>query len=210
MSTPSAPFEPLHIRGDSITLETDGKVLVLPTGNPDILMDYNEYTLVGRTLPANGTYTIESDMQYLISPWIALYDPTKTEVDFFLFTYKPSKLQYVVSDVVINSAQFQTADEINFTTEDEYNFLVNVTDKYITQLILYQGNGLIYHGQITHPDLTRDTDSDLIPDVFGRHPYHFVTADGESFTTSDEAYFDFSLLFDGSLNKFLQSYGMVI
>lgn len=212
LKTPSAPFSPVPIRGESVTIETEGKTLVIPTGNHDILSNLNEYTLSrsGEVLEI-GTYTLtDAELQYMIKPWIALYDPAKTVLNFFLFTHKPKKLQYKISNVVINSAQFQTADGVNFVTADETNFLVNVTDKYITQLILFPGNGLIYYGQITHCDLTRDTDSDLIPDILGRHPYHFVTADGAAYTTADGAYFDFSLLFDGSVTKFLEAYGMVI
>jgi hypothetical protein len=212
LPTPSAPFSPVPLRGESVTIETEGKTLVIPTGNHDILSNLNEYTLSrsGEVLEI-GTYTLtDAELQYMIKPWIALYDPAKTVLNFFLFTHKPKKLQYKISNVVINSAQFQTADGVNFVTADETNFLVNVTDKYITQLILFPGNGLIYYGQITHCDLTRDTDSDLIPDILGRHPYHFVTADGAAYTTADGAYFDFSLLFDGSVTKFLEAYGMVI
>jgi hypothetical protein len=33
------------VHGESITIETEGKVLVLPSGNPDILTSHNEYTL---------------------------------------------------------------------------------------------------------------------------------------------------------------------
>ena len=212
LRTPSAPFKRIDPQGESITIETEGKTLVIPTGNHDILSNLNEYTLSrsGEVLEI-GTYTLtDAELQYMIKPWIALYDPAKTVLNFFLFTHKPKKLQYKNSNVVINSAQFQTADGVNFVTADETNFLVNVTDKYITQLILFPGNGLIYYGQITHCDLTRDTDSDLIPDILGRHPYHFVTADGAAYTTADGAYFDFSLLFDGSVTKFLEAYGMVI
>jgi predicted secreted protein len=43
--TPAAPFEPLHIKGESVTVNTEGKILVLPTGNADILPSFNEYTL---------------------------------------------------------------------------------------------------------------------------------------------------------------------
>jgi len=212
LKTPSAPFSPVPIRGESITVETEGKILVLPTGNPNILPNFNEYTLSrSDELPNVGTYTLTvTELQHLIKPWIALYDPEKTTVDFFLFTHKPKKLQYTVSDVVTGTGQFQTADEINIVTVDGNNFLVKVTDKYITQLILFPGNGFIYYGQITHCDLILDSDSDLIPDIFGRHPYHFVTADGVEYKTSDEKHFDILALFDGSVTKFLEAYDMVI
>jgi len=42
---PSSPFGRLDFQGDSITLDTEGKVLVLPTGDVDVLPLYNEYTL---------------------------------------------------------------------------------------------------------------------------------------------------------------------
>lgn len=45
LPTPSAPFSPVYVHGESITIETEGKVLVLPSGNPDILTSHNEYTL---------------------------------------------------------------------------------------------------------------------------------------------------------------------
>ncbi|NLD20854.1 MAG: hypothetical protein GX663_11565 [Clostridiales bacterium] len=209
---PSAPFSPVPLRGESVTIETEGKTLVIPTGNHDILSNLNEYTLSrsGEVLEI-GTYTLtDAELQYMIKPWIALYDPAKTVLNFFLFTHKPKKLQYKISNVVINSAQFQTADGVNFVTADETNFLVNVTDKYITQLILFPGNGLIYYGQITHCDLTRDTNSDSIPDCIGCGEKRFTTADGKYFTTPYLDYFEVGIPNDGSLYKFLQSYGMVI
>jgi hypothetical protein len=129
----------------------------------------------------SDTTSASTGLQNLSKPWIALYDPAKTEIDFYLFTYRPKNLE--------------------FKRDESGN---------IHELKLYPGNGQIYHGQITHCDLTRDTDSDLIPDILGRHPYHFVTADGAAYTTADGAYFDFSLLFDGSVTKFLEAYGMVI
>ena len=45
LPTPSAPFSPVYVHGESITIETEGKVLVLPSGNPNILPLFNEYTL---------------------------------------------------------------------------------------------------------------------------------------------------------------------
>jgi len=162
MKIPSAPFEPMHIRGDSITLDVSGKVLVLPTGHPYLLPSYNEYTLtVGRALPAAGTYTFTNDYETelgllnLNKNWIALHDSTGATVDFFLFTYKPTSLKYTVDAAGA-----------------------------ITQLVLYPGNGMVYHGQIHFSDLTKDTNSDFIPD-----------------------FLDTSVL--GSLTKFLQSYSTV-
>ena len=50
LKTPSAPFSPVFVTGESITIDTSGKVLVLPTGDPDILPSFNEYTLSSNRL----------------------------------------------------------------------------------------------------------------------------------------------------------------
>jgi hypothetical protein len=42
---PASPFERIEHHGESFTLDTSGKILVLPSGNPDILPSHNEYTL---------------------------------------------------------------------------------------------------------------------------------------------------------------------
>ncbi len=209
---PSAPFEPVSIIGESVTVETKGKILVLPTGNPNILPNFNEYTLSRSDELQNvGTYTLTvTELQHLIKPWIALYDPEKTTVDFFLFTHKPKKLQYTVSDVVTGTGQFQTSDGNNFIATNNDNFLIKTTDKYITSLILYPSNGMIYHGQVVHCNLSIDSDLDNIPNIFGKARYHFLTRDGENFITSDENHFDIITLADGSITKFLEAYGMVI
>ena len=187
LPTPSAPFSPVYVHGESITVDTAGKVLVLPTGHPYLLPKYNEFTLTeGRTLPAAGTYTFTNDYDSelgilnLNKNFIVCYDPSGSEVDFYLFTYKPTRFKYTVD-----------------------------SSGTITQLILYPGNGLIYHGQITYSDLTRDSNSDLIPDfldssVLGSlskflQSYatvdgtpgakQFLTADGKEFLTADGKYF---------------------
>lgn len=95
-------------------------------------------------------------LQNLSKPWIALYDPTSNLIDFYLFTHRPKNLE--------------------FRRDESGN---------IYELVLYPGNGLIYHGQITYPDLTLDSDSNLIPNFL------------------EES-------IEGSLTKFLKSYGMVI
>jgi hypothetical protein len=233
---PPIPFKRLKvIPGRSIVLKTLGKFLVIPTGDPDILPEYNEYTLDSNRLPLEiGTYTLTDELKNLKTFWIVIYDPTETGIDFFLFTHKPKKLEYVVSNVEIPTGQFQTADGINFITADGMKYYVNLasqfqtadganfvtadgvnyviknTDNYITSLILYPGNGTIYHGQITHSNPSLDSDSDLVPDIFGKAPYHFVTQDGNYFTTADNAYFDVLSIADGSITKLLEAYGMVI
>lgn len=190
LSRPAAPFERVELHGESFTLDTSGKVLVLPTGDSTKLPKYNEYTLTaGRALPSAGTYTFTNDLETelgilnLNRSWLAIYDPSGTEIDFYLFTCVPTQLKYTVD-----------------------------SSGTITQLVLYPGNGQIYHGQITHSDLTKDSDSDNIPDVFGFYPAFLQTQDGQFFTLADGSYYVFltSELSEGSLTKFLQSYGMVI
>lgn len=73
-------------------------------------------------------------LQNISKPWIALYDPASSEIDFYLFTHRPKNLTF---------------------NRDE-------TGK-IYELTLYPGNGLIYHGRVTHCNPTLDTNSNLIP-----------------------------------------------
>lgn len=186
LPTPSAPFSPVYVHGESITVDTAGKVLVLPTGHPYLLPKYNEFTLTeGRALPEAGTYTFTNDFETelgilnLNKNFIVCYDPSGSEVDFYLFTYKPTRFKFTVD-----------------------------SSGTITQLILYPGNGLIYHGQITFSDLTRDSNSDLIPDFLDSSvpgslskflqsyatvdgtpgAKQFLTADGKEFLTADGKY----------------------
>ena len=104
----------------------------------------------------SDTTSASTGLQNLSKPWVALYDPTSNLIDFYLFTHRPKNLE--------------------FRRDESGN---------IYELVLYPGNGLIYHGQITYPDLTLDSDSNLIPNFL------------------EES-------IEGSLTKFLKSYGMVI
>ena len=186
LPTPSAPFSPVCVVGESITVDTAGKVLVLPTGHPYLLPKYNEFTLTeGRALPEAGTYTFTNDFETelgiknLITPWIAIYDPAGRDVDFYLFTYKPSQLSYTVD-----------------------------AEGIITQLILYPGNGLIYYGQITY--------SNLIDASYNHDYFYSSYFDTAYFPDSYFSEFELSLIpkvFDvftnGSLTQFLKSYGAI-
>lgn len=95
-------------------------------------------------------------LQNLVKPWIALYDPASNLLDFYLFTHRPKNL--------------------NFKRDESGQ---------IYELTLFPGNGMIYHGQITHCNLTADDNANSIPNCL------------ESSV-------------EGSLTKFLQAYGMVI
>lgn len=141
LDSPSAPFEPLHIRGESITVKTEGKVLVLFTGHPELLPEFNECVLTeGRSLQ-EGTYQFTNDynlntgLKLLKKNWITVYDPDESYADFYIFTYTPTNLACKVDASGV-----------------------------ITELILYPGNGVIYWGRHDYPDLKADSNSDLIPD----------------------------------------------
>jgi hypothetical protein len=143
LPTPSAPFNRIKAFGDITIDGLNANTLVLQTGHPDLLQKYNEYTLdTDHILPAAGTYSLTYDydlntgIRNLRRNWIAVFDSTSSKVDFYLQTYRPEKLQ----------------------------FTVNSSGK-ITQLVLNSRNGVIYHGQLIYSDLTRDSNSDLVPDV---------------------------------------------
>jgi len=137
---PSAPYEQLEIHGESITIETKGKVLALFTGDPGILTGYNEST-IDRVQYTAGTHTFTYDtdantgLLNLIYPFISIFDPASNTADFFLATDRINALS-----IIVNSS--------------------NV----ITSLTVGVRNGLLYHGQIVYPDLTKDSNSDGIPD----------------------------------------------
>ena len=103
---------------------------------------------------ADSTNT-SNGLQNLSKPWIALYDPAKTEIDFYMFTYRPKNLEF---------------------KRDESGT--------IHELKLFPGNGQLYHGRVTHCNPALDSDSNNIPDCL-------------------------EASIEGSITKFLQSYGMV-
>jgi hypothetical protein len=103
----------------------------------------------------SDTTSASTGLQNLSKPWIALYDPAKTEIDFFLHTYRPKSLEY---------------------KKDESGT--------IHELKLFPGNGQLYHGRVTHCNPALDSDSNNIPDCL-------------------------EASIEGSITKFLQSYGMV-
>ena len=73
-------------------------------------------------------------LQNITKPWLALYDPATSLIEFYLHTNRPQALSF---------------------KRDETGT--------IHELKLYPGSGSIYHGQITFADLSLDSDSDLIP-----------------------------------------------
>lgn len=81
----------------------------------------------------NQTY----GLQNINHPWIAIYNPNDTIIDFFLFSHKLKNLSLKKNETGV-----------------------------IHEITLYPGNGVIYHGQIRYDSLTRDTGSTLVPDIF--------------------------------------------
>ena len=195
---PPIPFKRLKVTpGGSITIDCSAKNIIIPTGHPYLLPKYNEYC-IGRATQPSGTYTFTNDfnsntgLKNLIYPWIALYDPQDTEIDFYLFSYSPQKLEYTVKDFYSETGAFLTSDLKEFITADQKTYSVKFYDQYITQLKLFPGNGIIYHGRLTYADLTRESNSDLIPDFLDINKIGSLTrflqsysADGLIKTTSE-------------------------
>ena len=82
---PSAPYEQLEIHGESLTIETPGTIIVLPTGDDSILPAFNEY-IIGRNPLAAGTYTLTDDpdtdtgLHNLLYPWVAVIDTPRLDI----------------------------------------------------------------------------------------------------------------------------------
>jgi len=105
------------------------RIKTILTYAPDVEGNYSaSYDFADSTNTSYG-------LQNITKPWIALYDPATSLIEFYLHTNRPTALSF---------------------KRDE-----NGT---IHELSLYPGSGSIYHGQITFADLTLDSDSDLIPD----------------------------------------------
>lgn len=74
-------------------------------------------------------------LHHMVKPWIALLEDDTQEIDFYLFDERPKNLKY---------------------KQDESGK--------IYELEVFPGNGNCYHGRIKYSGLTRDTNSDGIPD----------------------------------------------
>lgn len=92
-------------------------------------------------------------LQNLSKPWIALYSPTDSLIDFYLFTHRPQNLSF---------------------KRDETGTIYSIS--------LYPGAGSVYHGQIPFADLTLDTNSDTIPDCLEAAVNGSVTKFLENYT----------------------------
>lgn len=95
-------------------------------------------------------------LQNVVYPWIALLDPETSIIDFYLPTHRFKNLSF---------------------KRDETGTIYSIS--------LYPGAGSVYHGQIPFADLTRDTNSDSVPDCL-------------------------EAAVNGSVTKFLENYTMVI
>lgn len=74
-------------------------------------------------------------LHHMVKPWIALLEDDTQEIDFYLFDERPKNLKYKQ----------------------------NESGK-VYELEVFPGNGNCYHGRIKYSGLTRDTNSDGIPD----------------------------------------------
>jgi hypothetical protein len=132
--------DPIRIGGNSSYADTkfDGNIYYAKFKNLDSNIGF-EYLLSFQNIGATS-YDFEDSLntsyglQHMSRPWIALYDPAKGLIDYYLFTHRPKNL----------IRQRNDSGEIY-------------------ELVLYPGNGAIYHGQITYANLTADADSNLIP-----------------------------------------------
>ena len=132
------------------------------------------------TYQFSDTTSASTGLQNLAKPWIALYDPDKTEIDFFLHTYRPKQLE--------------------FKKDESGN---------IHELKLFPGNGQIYHGRIIYSDLTSHSyiQGYFASNYFADNVFDASYFASPHITDVPKA-LDVGTI--GSLSKFLQSYGMVI
>lgn len=123
--------------GNRSTYGVNGKLSYLKISDANGVVA--EYVLTSQNMGSttyqfSDTTSASTGLQNLSKPWIALYDPAKTEIDFFLHTYRPKQLE--------------------FKKDESGN---------IHELKLFPGNGQIYHGRVTHCNPALDSDSNLIP-----------------------------------------------
>jgi hypothetical protein len=162
---------------DQVTAYINNKTV--PTNSPLVYGAKPSVLHYGSTTVrlANGL-DASTGLLNLSKTWIALYDPTKNKIDFFLHTDRPNSLSF---------------------KRDETGNIYEVT--------LSSGNGLICHGQLTHPNTALDSDSNLIPDVLEEsiegsvtkflqtcdfsHLF-YLTSDNEFYVTSDTKIFEVS------------------
>lgn len=212
LKTPSAPFSPVFVAGESITIDCEGKVLVLPTGHPYLLPKYNEYVLNSDRALQYGSTVFTDDLnndtglKYLASPYILLCDPDSDNVDFFYFTDIPKRIQIDVTELIDNGIVFQTSDERILYTSDNNQLLVAMSKgAYVTKITFSNTNGLIYHGKITFSN-------PLVPSYaegYFSYPYFsspYFSSSFYPYSTSEVPLF-LSPSHPGSITKFLQPYG---
>ena len=96
-------------------------------------------------------------LPYMAKPWLALYNPTASIIDFYLFSHLPT--------------------DISFTRDAAGT---------VTELSITPGLGEVRHGQITYVGLTTDTNSNLIPDCLEANVTGSVPKYLENYTMSGE------------------------
>jgi hypothetical protein len=146
LKTPSAPFSPVFVAGESITLETDGKVLVLPTSDNSLPL-WNQKTLDTNRLtitesPWGGLKGTFSDgcvgtVLVNLGDGIYLQDPegsnTSKElgagklVELGYFSVDTSTHSFTVEFSIVNTSEFEDTGEI----------ICRVPD-YLSNVVFYQ------------------------------------------------------------------------
>jgi hypothetical protein len=205
-----APFEPLTINGESITLDISANVIILPTGHPYLLSGNNEFTLSApRSLKIGKSTFLEmygdNNIQEMRYPWIAVYNSSDKKLNFFIFSERPKKLEYIVTNNELYGAYLTSTGDYYLTSDGDYYCWYDAVPT-ITKLILYPGNGSIFQGVLTYPTLTRNLNSTSIPDVLHHciegsitkflKPYsanigydQYITSYGEEYQTPDGTYY---------------------
>ena len=101
-----------------------------------------QYVTTSQINNAETTYIFNDSLdrsfglQNLIKPWIGVYNPIDNFIEFYLFSHRLKKLEYVM---------------------DETGSIIS--------LILYPGNGSIKHGRVIHFSPEFDSNKNLIPDI---------------------------------------------
>ena len=202
LPSPLSPFSRIKGVGESITVDVSGNHLVLLSGDITTFPGYNEYTLSdGRQLSIGSIFFTDdtsslTGLHNLLHPWVCILNTSLNYVEFFLFTTRPKNLGAVVENVT-NIVNYASSDGLIYVSSDDYIYTTNDSPM-ITHLVLYRGNGEIFHGKYIYSDVMRDSNSDLIPDVLD------VTRDGS--ITSFIKPFDFqNVIYVSSDNYFYVS-----
>lgn len=179
MPAPEAPFSRIKTRG-KITIDgLSGTGLILHTGSESLLPSYNEFRFSGKTpLPRAGAYSLTNDFDIntgiLLTDkrWIAIPDVDSSSVYFFWATKPFSTIEFSTSEgeSLDCGGSSVSADSIVDGKDSASNAYLQLDggnstyNVFLTQLKLSSVNGVIYYGIFKYSDLSKDSNSDSIPD----------------------------------------------